>query len=68
MQLFWKQKIQNVPDENGNILPFDESRMYAAFNGELALVQTFVFNPILKFWRDLEAGQPVPSSANQTPK
>ena len=68
IQLFWKQKIQNVPDEIGNILPFDESRMYAAFNGELALVQTFVFNPILKFWRDLEAGQPVPSPANQTPK
>jgi len=53
LQLFWKPKIQEIPDGYGNILRFDNSRMFGGYKGELALVQTFVFDPILKFWRNL---------------
>jgi hypothetical protein len=51
IDLFWKPKNQEIPDGTGAILPFDGSRMYAVYNGEVALIQTFVFDPILKFWR-----------------
>lgn len=54
MDLYWKNPIMEELDLQGNIMTHDGSRMYAVVNGEVALVQTFVFNPILDFWRDLE--------------
>ena len=37
------------------LMDHDGSRMYAVVQDEVALVQTFVFNPILDFWRNLES-------------
>lgn len=61
LDLHWKQPIMAEYDTDGQLLPHDGSRMYAVFNGECALVQTFVFNPILDFWRALA------TPANPTP-
>jgi hypothetical protein len=54
MDLYWKTPIMEELDLQGNIMTHDGSRMYGVVNGEVALVQTFVFNPILDFWRGLE--------------
>ena len=53
MTLHWKAPIIEEFDEQGQLMDHDGSRMYAVVNGEVALVQTFVFNPILDFWRAL---------------
>ncbi|MCH1582267.1 MAG: hypothetical protein L7S63_04040 [Flavobacteriales bacterium] len=53
IDLHWKAPIMEEYDESGKLLNHDGSRMYAVVNGECALVQTFVFNPILEFWRTL---------------
>lgn len=53
IDLHWKAPIMEEFDENGRLLKHDGSRMYAVHQGECALVQTFVFNPILDFWRNL---------------
>lgn len=53
LDLHWKAPIMVEFDEAGQQLPHDGSRMYAVHHGECALVQTFVFNPILDFWRQL---------------
>ena len=39
----------------GRLMDHDGSRMYAVVQGEVAFIQTFVFNPILDFWRNLES-------------
>lgn len=53
LDLHWKAPIMEEYDTEGRLLPHDGSRMYAVHKGECALVQTFVFNPILDFWRAL---------------
>ena len=53
LDLHWKAPIMEEYDTDGRLLPHDGSRMYAVHKGECALVQTFVFNPILDFWRSL---------------
>ena len=53
LDLHWKAPIMEEYDTEGRLLPHDGSRMYAVYKGECALVQTFVFNPILDFWRAL---------------
>ena len=55
MTLYWKTPIIEEYDLNGERMSHDGSRMYALVNGEVALIQTFVFNPILDFWRNLES-------------
>lgn len=54
MTLHWKAPIMEEFDLDGRPMTHDGSRMYAVVNGEVALVQTFVFNPILDFWRELQ--------------
>lgn len=61
--LHWKPPIMEEFGDNGELLQHDGSRMYAIHNGECALVQTFVFNPLLEFWRGLSSGQPFPPSS-----
>ena len=51
--LFWKAPIMEEYDLDGTLMEHDGSRMYAIVHGEVALIQTFVFNPILDFWRNL---------------
>lgn len=51
LDLHWKAPIIDEYNELGQLMTHDGSRMYAVYNGECALVQTFVFNPILEFWR-----------------
>ena len=63
MTLHWKPPILNETDDAGNPMDHDGSRMYAVVNGEVALIQTYVFNPILDFWRDLDA-ESTPSVAS----
>lgn len=53
VDLHWKAPIIEEYDENGQLMPHDGSRMYAVYEGECALVQTFVFNPLLDLWRSL---------------
>lgn len=53
IDLHWKAPIMEEFDEEGRLMDHDGSRMYAIHKGECALVQTFVFNPILDFWRSL---------------
>ena len=53
MTLFWKAPIMEEYNLDGTPMDHDGSRMYAVVNGEVALIQTFVFNPILDFWRNL---------------
>ena len=53
MDLHWKIPILEELDLQGNVMTHDASRMYAVVNNEVALIQTFVFNPILDFWRGL---------------
>lgn len=53
MDIHWKTPIIEELDLQGNIMTHDASRMYAVVNNEVALIQTFVFNPILDFWRGL---------------
>lgn len=62
LDLHWKAPIMAEYDTDGRLLPHDGSRMYAVHNGECALVQTFVFNPILDFWRNLKR-MPLQTSA-----
>ena len=54
MSLHWKAPIMEEYNLDGTLMTHDGSRMYAVVNGEVALVQTFVFNPILDFWRNLD--------------
>lgn len=61
LDLHWKAPIMEEYDDRGQLLTHDGSRMYAVHNGECALVQTFVFNPILDFWRGLPAVGSQPS-------
>ena len=53
MTLYWKAPIMEEYDVDGTLMEHDGSRMYAIVHGEVALIQTFVFNPILDFWRNL---------------
>ena len=53
MTLYWKAPIMEEYDLDGTLMEHDGSRMYAIVHGEVALIQTFVFNPILDFWRNL---------------
>lgn len=55
MALYWKAPILDEYDLDGRLMDHDGSRMYAVVQDEVALVQTFVFNPILDFWRNLES-------------
>ena len=55
MTLYWKAPILDEYDLDGRLMDHDGSRMYAVVQDEVALVQTFVFNPILDFWRNLES-------------
>ncbi len=59
LDLHWKPPIMDEYDETGALLDHDGSRMFAVHRGECALVQTFVFNPILDFWRNLTATKPI---------
>ena len=63
MTLHWKAPIMEEYDEEGILMSHDGSRMYAVVNGEVALIQTFVFNPILDFWRNLAAVNEPPSAS-----
>ncbi len=58
LDLHWKPPIIEEYNEQGQLMAHDGSRMYAVYNGECALVQTFVFNPLLEFWRTLPASLP----------
>ena len=51
--LHWKAPIMEEYNLDGTLMTHD-GRMYAVVNGEVALVQTFVFNPILVL------AQPIP--------
>ena len=53
MTVYWKAPIMEEYDLDGTLMEHDGSRMYAIVHGEVALIQTFVFNPILDFWRNL---------------
>ena len=48
IELLWKEPTMDTYDEEGNLNPWDGARMYARFRGEVVLVQTFVFDPLLK--------------------
>jgi hypothetical protein len=48
IELLWKQATMDTYDDFGNLNPWDGARMYARFKGEVVLVQTFVFDPLLK--------------------
>jgi hypothetical protein len=48
IELLWKQATMDTYDDVGNLNPWDGARMYARFKGEVVLVQTFVFDPLLK--------------------
>ena len=48
IELLWKQPTMDTYDNDGNLNPWDGARMYARFNGEIVLVQTFVFDPLLR--------------------
>ena len=63
LALHWKPPILEEFGDYGELLEHDGSRMYAIHNGECALVQTFVFNPLLDFWRGLSPDKPLPSSS-----
>ena len=63
LDLHWKPSIMEEYDDEGRLMDHDGSRMYAVHQDECALVQTFVFNPILDFWRSLpKTPQPTPVS------
>jgi len=47
VELFWKEPVTDTYDEFGNLNEWDGARMYARFNGEVVLVQRFVFDPII---------------------
>jgi hypothetical protein len=47
IELLWKDPIEDLYDENGELMPHDGARMYARFRGEVVLVQRFVFDPLL---------------------
>ena len=55
LDLHWKDPIIEEYDLDGQRMTHDGSRMYAVVGEEVALVQTFVFNPILNFWRNLDS-------------
>lgn len=55
MDLHWKAPIIDEYNLDGTLMTHDGSRMYAVVGEEVALVQTFVFNPILDFWRNLDS-------------
>ena len=63
LDLHWKAPIMEEYDTEGRLLSHDGSRMYAVHKGEYALVQTFVFNPILDFWRSLTRMPTQPSKS-----
>ena len=47
VELLWKKPTMDTFDEAGNLKPWDGARMYARYKGEIVLVQTFVFDPLL---------------------
>ncbi|WP_306643889.1 hypothetical protein [Sanyastnella coralliicola] len=63
IDIYYKQPIAGtaqVPDANGNLPKWDESRMYGVVKGsEVTLIQTFVFNALL---RPIGAFAPSPNS------
>jgi hypothetical protein len=47
VELFWKAPVTDTYDDYGNLNEWDGARMYAVYNGEVVLVQRFVFDPII---------------------
>lgn len=47
IHLYWKFPTSDTYDDDGNLNPWDGSRMYAEYEGEVVLVQRFVFDPLL---------------------
>ena len=47
VDLFWKAPVTDTYDDYGNLNEWDGARMYAVYNGEVVLVQRFVFDPII---------------------
>ncbi len=45
IDLYWKAPTSDTYDDNGNLNPWDGSRMYAVYKNEAVLVQRFVFDP-----------------------
>jgi hypothetical protein len=48
LQLYLKKPVLVAHDAQGNVEPWDLARMYFVFNGEVGLVQLFVFDPLVK--------------------
>ena len=48
IKLYWKAPVTDTFDDDGNLNPWDGSRMYAIYHDELVLVQRFVFDPLLQ--------------------
>ena len=48
ISLYWKAPVSDTYDDNGNLNQWDGARMYAAYKGEVVLVQRFVFDPLLQ--------------------
>lgn len=47
ISLYWKNPTSDTYDDEGNLNRWDGARMYAEYNGEVVLVQRFVFDPLL---------------------
>lgn len=48
LQLYLKKPVIDAHDEFGNIEPWDLARMYFVYQGQVGLVQLFVFDPMIK--------------------
>ena len=47
VELLWKLPTMDTYANEGKLNPWDGARMYARYKGEVVLVQTFAFNPLL---------------------
>lgn len=47
LMLYRKPKVIDSYDEQGNIVPWDQARMYSQCFGEIGLAQLFVFGPMV---------------------